>query len=55
VPPGETWICGRNAGVSPGDWSALIGADQWSPPSVERESAILDAPLGLKRRSCQTA
>ena len=44
-----------NACVSPGDWSTRIGADQWSPPSVERESAIFDAPVGLKRWSCQTA
>ena len=38
-----------------GDWSTRIGADQWSPSSVDRESAIFDAPVGLKRRSCQAA
>src|SRR4051794_7177153 len=44
-----------NADVSPGDWSARTGADQWSPPSVDRESAIFDAPDALKRPSCQAA
>jgi hypothetical protein len=39
----------------PTEASTRIGVLQVAPPSVDIENAIFDAPLGLKRPSCQTA
>ena len=55
MPSEATWICGTKACVLPGDWSIRITGLQVSPPSVDCEKAILEAPVGLKRASCQTA